>query len=57
MSGKKPQTTLDHRSQEILDAIRSRPADPPVPGLPDGYRMLLTGFWQTRKKSASITRL
>ncbi len=27
--------------QEILDAIRSRPADPSVPELPEGYRMLL----------------
>jgi putative beta-lysine N-acetyltransferase len=31
------------QQQEILDAIRSRPADASVPDLPDGYRMLLAG--------------
>lgn len=31
------------QQQEILDSIRSRPADASVPDLPDGYRMLLAG--------------
>jgi putative beta-lysine N-acetyltransferase len=31
------------QQDEVLDAIRSRPADPSVPELPSGYRMLLAG--------------